>query len=204
MNSAKGAVVLSTIEFLRSTRGTAVIDRVLQRLDEEDRQEVEGVQATDSVPLERLYRLWHAADEELGTEDPAWMERAGAYSIESAGVQLYGGILRKPSPAEFLMQPISLFRLFYQSGSMEVVERENARAVLRLVGFPAVDTLFCRRQSGGLRRAVELAGGDAAEVRHVRCATEGDAFCEWELRWAGKLAEPQGGSRRTPAAPTVS
>jgi predicted hydrocarbon binding protein len=191
MNSAKGAVVLSTIDFLRGACGTDGIDRILGRLDEDDRRRIEGVQATDSVPLDRLYRLWRAADEELGPDDPAWMERAGAHSIESAGVQLYGGILRKPSPAEFLMQPISLFRLFYQSGAMEVVERENARAVLRLVGFPAADTLFCRRQSGGLRRAVELAGGDAAEVRHVRCATEGDAFCEWELRWAGPLAEPQ-------------
>jgi predicted hydrocarbon binding protein len=30
---------------------------------------------------------------------------------------------------------------------------------------------------------VELAGGVDASVRHVRCAGEGDAFCEWELRW---------------------
>jgi hypothetical protein len=32
-------------------------------------------------------------------------------------------------------------------------------------------------------RAVELAGGVRPSVRHVRCAVEGDAFCEWELHW---------------------
>lgn len=46
-----------------------------------------------------------------------------------------------------------------------------------------VTTLFCQRQSGGLRCALALAGGVDAAARHVRCALEGDAFCEWELSW---------------------
>jgi hypothetical protein len=33
-------------------------------------------------------------------------------------------------------------------------------------------------------RALALAGGEQPQVRHVRCAVDGDAFCEWELRWS--------------------
>jgi hypothetical protein len=66
---------------------------------------------------------------------------------------------------------------------MEVVFAEPGAAVLRLVGFDAGTRLFCQRQTGGLRLALALAGGTAATARHVRCVTEGDAFCEWELAW---------------------
>ena len=48
---------------------------------------------------------------------------------------------------------------------------------------PRPTPVSCRRQTGGLLRAVELAGGATPSVRHVRCSVEGDAFREWELRW---------------------
>ena len=50
---------------------------------------------------------------------------SGAFSISSAGVEHYSGILRKKSPAEFLLQRVSLFRLFYQPGNQEVVEEDG-------------------------------------------------------------------------------
>jgi hypothetical protein len=112
------------------------------------------------------------------------MEQAGAFAIDSLGQQLYGGLLRKSSPMEFITQSVSLFRLYYAPGDMVPVELEGSRAVARLVDFPAIGPLFCRRQTGGLRRATELAGGKQVRVTHVRCEHEGDAYCEWELRWS--------------------
>ena len=183
MPLAKGSTLRATLDFVRDDKGAAALERVLARLPDERRRHVERVAATDEVPFELAVELWRAADAELGGADPAWIERAGAQSIESLGVQLYGGILRKANPTEFLTQGVSLFRLYYSPGDMEVVEAEPGRAVLRLVGFDAADPLFCRRQTGGLRRAVGLAGGADPGARHVRCAALGDAFCEWELRW---------------------
>lgn len=180
---AKGATILSTLAFVEAQFGADVRARVLARLAAPERAAIEPVGATDEVPLAQLFALWSAADAELRDADMHWIERSGAFSIESSGMQMYRGILAKSSPAEFLNQPVSLFRLYYQPGDMEVVEVEAGRAVLRLVGLEPASTLFCRRQTGGLLRATELAGGDAPHVRHVRCAAEGDAFCEWELRW---------------------
>jgi hypothetical protein len=135
------------------------------------------------MPYALVRALWDAADAELRERDPDWSERAGAFSIRSTGVQLYSGILRKSNPIEFLTQSVSLFRLYYRPGDMEVVYEAPGTAVLRLVGFDAGTTLFCRRQTGGLSCALTLAGGASPRVRHVRCAIEGDAFCEWELGW---------------------
>ena len=179
---AKGSTLRSTLRYVEAEHGAGAAAAVVARLAADDRARIEGAGPTDEVPVELLRVLWDAVEAAVGKRDPGWPEKSGAYSIQSLGVQLYGGILRKRDPLEFLSQPVSLFRLYYQPGNMEVVEAEPGRAVLRLVGFPG-DPVFCRRQTGGLLRAVELAGGVRPAVRHVRCSVEGDAFCEWELHW---------------------
>lgn len=180
---AKGSTLRSTLAYVRSLAGNEAMERVLAHVAAEDRARIESAGQTDEVPLDLLLALWRGVDAVIGAQHPDWPERSGAFAIASAGVEHYRGILLKKSPTEFLQQRVSLFRLFYQPGNMEVVEDEPGRAVLRLVGFDPGDRTFCRRQTGGLLRSVELAGGAEAAVRHVRCSLEGDAFCEWELRW---------------------
>ena len=180
---AKGSVVRSTLEFLEAEAGAATLRRVLAKLPAEARARCQRAEPTEELPYALVRELWEAADQVVGASDPLWMERAGAFSIERTGVQLYSGILRKSSPSEFLTQSVSLFRLYYHPGDMEVVFEAPGAAVLRLVGFDPETPLFCRRQTGGLRCALTVAGGLEPRTRHVRCALEGDAFCEWELGW---------------------
>jgi len=180
---AKGSTLLTTLDFVAREAGAEARDRALARLAPADRARVAAVTPTDEVPLDLAVALWRAVDEELGASSPGWSERAGEHAIASAGQQLYRGILRKATPDEFLTQGVSLFRLYYHPGNMEVVEQGPGRVVLRLVGFDVTDRLFCSRQTGGLRQALTIAGGERATSRHVRCTQEGDAFCEWELGW---------------------
>lgn len=183
MAQAKASALLATLDFVRDEKGAKVLGRILARMTEADRVRIAESVPTEEIPLDLLLRLWHAADDELRHDDPEWVERAGGHSIEFTGARLYRGIIRKSSPTEFLTQRISLFRLYYNPGNMEVVEEQEEHAVLRLVGFDQADALFCRRQTGGLRRVLTEAGGQEPMTSHVRCVVEGDAFCEWELRW---------------------
>lgn len=180
---AKGSTVQSTFAFLESRLDSATMATVLNVLDIETLDALQSVGATDELPYAYLVALWRSADAYLCATDVKWAEAAGAFSIDSLGVQLYGGILRKPTPREFLTQSVSLFRLYYHPGDMQVVEEVPGRAVLRLVDFDPMTRIFCGRQTGGLGRAIALAGGADARVRHVRCCIDGDAFCEWELHW---------------------
>jgi hypothetical protein len=179
---AKGSTLRSTLRFVEAELDVEAVAGVLACLPAEERARVEAASPTDEVPIELLRALWDAVEQVIGERDPRWPERSGAFAIQSSGVEQYRGILLKKNPLEFLSQPVSLFQLYYRPGDMRVVDEEPGRAVLRLVGFPG-DPVFCRRQTGGLLRAVELAGGTNPSVRHVRCSVEGDAFCEWELRW---------------------
>ena len=183
MAKSKGSPLIATMEFIRAEKGEDVLERVLARLDPDTRRSITTCKPTDEVPLHLALSLWHAADEELRESEPGWVERAGGFAIGGPGVRMYSGLLRKSSPTEFLTQRISLFRLYYHPGDMEVVEEGEEHAVLRLVGFDQADTLFCRRQTGGLTRALTEAGGQEPLASHVRCVVEGDAFCEWELKW---------------------
>ena len=180
---AKGSVLRATLGYIEASAGVQALADVKARLPAAVRAQVDRIAPTDEIPFSLLREVWQAADQVMAPIDAAWMEKAGAHSIESVGAQLYGGIIRKGTPLEFLTQPIKLFRLYYHGGDMQIVEQEPGRAVLRMVDFDEPDRLFCRRQTGGLRSAVELAGGKHTTVRHVRCANEGDAFCEWEVSW---------------------
>jgi hypothetical protein len=193
---AKGAVLHATLEYL-DHRDPTLRARVMARLEAADRAAVESLAPTSELPYALIVALWRAADDELGDASAGWAEDAGAYSIRARGAQMYGGILRKKSPHEFLTQSVSLFRLFYHPGDMQVVDEGAGRAVLRLDSFDAVTPLFCDRQTGGLAAALALAGGDEPVVRHVRCALEGDAFCEWELKWKAPRASGEQGKTAT-------
>jgi len=179
---AKGSTIRTTLDFLNAEGGASLVGRILDALPPGTREALARVEPTGEIPYTTLQTLWQSADAILGA-DPTWAERAGAFSIESLGVQMYRGILLKRSPGEFLTQSVSLFQLYYHPGDMMVVHEEPGYAVMRLVGFDAGTSVFCRRQTGGLRCAITLAGGAEPSTRHVRCALEGDAFCEWELHW---------------------
>jgi len=185
---AKGSVVKGSLDFLRQELGEAGCGEILGLLPGRHRRLLLGARPTSEVPYDTLVVLWRAIDVRIGSAAPDWAERAGAYAIAELGLKLYGGILKKRSPEEFLTQSVSLFKLYYHPGNMEVVSHDARSAVLRLVGFPNASQFFCRRQTGGLLTAISLAGGLAPSVRHVRCALEGDAFCEWSLGW--KLPRP--------------
>lgn len=180
---AKGSTIRSTLDFLTREVGPETVETILSRLTWEERQLVESATPTVELPYEVSLSLWRAADHCLRDDDPTWVERAGSWALSSIGVQLYGGIIRKTTPEEFLAQQVSLFQLYYQPGNMEIVAQSPGYAVTRLIGFDPGDALLCRRLTAGWITTLTLARGREPSARHVRCTLEGDHFCEWEIRW---------------------
>jgi hypothetical protein len=180
---ARGSTVRGTVEYLRARVAQSAVDRVLDQLTSAERQQLIAARDTTEVPYSMLLHLWRIVDEAVADTHPDWIEASGSWAIEQTGMRLYSGLIRKPSPLEFLTQQVSLFHLYYRPGDMVVVEQSIRRAVVRLVGFEAASTLFCRRLSGGWTAALRIAGGREVTCVHSRCVMEGDMFCEWELRW---------------------
>jgi hypothetical protein len=183
MYYARGSTLHSTMEYLHHALSAAAREAVLARLSPEERTLIDTAVVTDDVPFHVALSLWRSADKELADIDPYWAERAGAEAIRVRGMQLYAGLIQKPTPDDFLAQHISLFQRYYRPGDIKVTERGTGRATVRMIGFEAGDRLFCRRLTGGWLAGIEIAGAREPQVTHARCALEGDLFCEWEVRW---------------------
>lgn len=180
---ARGSTLHSTMEYLARVLSPAKCELVLSRLSADDRALLDGCSVTDDVPYRVALSLWRSADKELADVDPFWAEHAGAEAIRLRGMQLYAGLIQKPTPDDFLTQNISLFQRYYRPGDIKVTERTSGRATVRMTGFEAGDRLFCRRLTGGWIAGIEIAGGHEPIVKHARCVLDGDLFCEWEVRW---------------------
>ena len=180
---ARGSTLHSTMEYLAHALSPEAREAVLARLSAEERALVETAAVTDDVPYRVALNLWRSADKELADIDPRWAELAGAEAIRVRGMQLYAGLIQKPTPDDFLTQHISLFQRYYRPGDIKVTERTTGRATVRMLGFEAGDPLFCRRLTGGWLAGIEIAGAREAQVTHARCVLDGDLFCEWEVRW---------------------
>ena len=89
--TAKGSVLHTTMDYVRAEKGGEMLETILRRLSEEQRRQIEASTPTQELPFDLVLSLWQAVDAELGTEDPGWIERSGAHSIHSMGVQLYSG-----------------------------------------------------------------------------------------------------------------
>jgi len=179
----RGSTLHSTLEYLQHELSAGAYDEVLARLSASERRMLDSAAVTDDVPYSVALNLWRSADIALSATNPQWPELAGAEAIRVRGMKLYGGLLQKPTPLEFVTGHISLFQRYYRPGDMKVTERVAGRAIARLEGFEPGDRLFCRRLTGGWRAATEIAGGHSAHVTHARCVMEGDLFCEWDIRW---------------------
>ena len=180
---ARGSTLHSTMEYLAHALSADALQAVLSRLSPDERTLVESAAVTDDVPYQVALSLWRSADMELAPVDPHWAERAGAEAIRVRGMQLYAGLIQKPTPDDFLDQHISLFQRYYRPGDMIITERGSGRATARMVGFEAGDRLFCRRLTGGWLAGMQIAGGRDVTVNHARCVLDGDLFCEWEVQW---------------------
>src|SRR5206468_2427582 len=108
----RGSTLRSTMEFLAHVAGADRCEAILGALSAADRATIEQAGVTDDVPYEMALNLWRSVDRVLAPIDPDWAERAGAEAIQVRGMQLYGGLLGKPTPLEFLTQHISLFQRY--------------------------------------------------------------------------------------------
>jgi hypothetical protein len=84
---AKGTTIRTTLDFLQAEGGQPLVDRVLEGVPADVRAALARVEPTGEIRYDLLQALWRSADAILG-DDATWAERAGAFSIESLGVQL--------------------------------------------------------------------------------------------------------------------
>ena len=174
----RGSTLRSTLEYLEHALPPAERAAVLARLSPADQALIASAAVTDDVPYRVALDLWRSADLALAPVDPQWAEHAGAEAIRLRGMQLYSGLLLKPTPEEFLAQHISLFQRYYRPGDGAIDRIRAGRPVVLPPperGMAGRDHDRRRARAGRAPRALRDGGrpvlrvGSPMEMRGLPC-----------------------------------
>lgn len=84
---------------------------------------------------------------------------------------------------------MALLAAMFDTGEMQLVEREPGRAVVDWVGFAEPCRELCATFTGYQTERMALQKFEDIQVRHTRCRAEGGSVCRWELAWKGRSQE---------------
>lgn len=180
-----GASTMMVVAWLEERQGTGMVDTLFQRL-----RSTRGHQVTrDQFSLTRKvdYRLHVDVLEEVaqltGASDETLREigAAGAQKVEDV-VPGASMMLKFASPKRILKHAPRLWRTYADFGQVEVLERSNGHAKLRISGFET-HPHFCRTLEGFFEGMIERVGGKDVAVRELTHAETEDG-CVFEGTWS--------------------
>lgn len=183
MAKFKGTIYTSTALFTDKRFGPGASDKVLQTLPTADREVLQGVTAVGWYPADPILAYHRTLDEVFGRGDLALCVEVGKFSAEWTLNAVLKIFLRLRTPNWLMERSSTLWERFHDSGRWEIQNDPNVQLCAQLYDFKVRDPVFCARFKGWLLRAIELTGGDNAEVDHVACTCKGDRYCHFNGRW---------------------
>jgi len=127
------------------------------------------------IPVEHVVLYMETARALLAPEESGFFRDLGRFAAEQ---DRQGGLGHMVLDRDTLVRMLrTLWRAYFDTGSFEVLEKEERSFTARVADFAGHPAL-CERISG-----VADAHFKDASVEHVRCVFRGDSSCDWSLRW---------------------
>lgn len=182
MGNVRGTALADAVSFVRENYGPDANARVMRALSPEVRQLFEEIREVSWYPLEILRSYLVAARDALDPQAADFFRRQGRFTAEKRrGGPLLNMVATRALRAR--MAPI-VFRMFYDTGRLEVIGTSPETAFARIYGFPATPE-FCERFCGV---SEGMTGGKAVRAKETRCVLRGDPFCELQLVYESEMA----------------
>jgi uncharacterized protein (TIGR02265 family) len=182
----KGASLIARLEHLVARGGTALRDRVLERLSAEDRKLLADRPLPSTLlPLELNARLDDAIASVLNPVDPvAVFRELGRASAETNLHRFHAIFLRGRDPHDLLAAFPAVRGTYYSDGEASYAKTGERTGVFRVKAARSHSQPDCESTAGYFARAIELLGGKQARVDLVLCRYRGDAYCEFRCSWS--------------------
>lgn len=186
MAQVRGTLVLNTIEFIREHYGPQALPEVLRALPAKNAKTfLSALREASWEPLEDLDAYMVAAQAVLAPKDESFFREMGRFAgRHDRGNRAFGVMLHDLDTAARMAK--TLWRSFFDEGSLEVAERDARGALLRIRDFPTTRSL-CQRVIGSLEGQLSTPAA-AVAVTKTACVLDGAAFCEYSLDWSGREA----------------
>lgn len=183
----KGTSIASFLSFLEAEYGAPKVKEFVASLDSNLKKRCEGlVLASAFYPVEELDAL-AAKARAYFKGDASFFERSGAHNATFGLAGVHQSLLARPTPLDFLKAAERAWSQFMDVGSVSADVVGDGKVRLKIEGVPGSD-VFCARETGFLKRSLELAGAKQLLVSKVRCTRDGDGWCEWQVSWDAELS----------------
>ncbi len=111
--------------------------------------------------------------------------REGMYCAEWDLRGVYRVFIKLASPSFLVERAGKVWRQYYDSGELVVVESAPSRVLFELRDFAAPHRTHCDTVLGWSQRAAELTGVGKVTGSHPKCRARGDSKCAFRIEWAG-------------------
>lgn len=179
----KGTGVKSMIQFAKDRGGDAGLQKVLQSLPEEDRNELTAtILPTSRFKEETNQALINGIVNNLLGGDAEKAVEIGKFLIHDGLTFVYKMLYRVGNPGWIISNANILWKQYHEIGSLDVIESTSNSCRLQL-NFPYLDKAFCRVIVGCSIESLRLSGAKNVDVVHEKCIAKGDPYCLYAITW---------------------
>jgi hypothetical protein len=181
----KGTSLAAIVRFIRKNWG----DNGLARLASAARSPDVAAVVTGTVlagswyPFAYFTELLDAATALFGEGADAFAQREGASCAEYDLRGVYRAFVRLTSPGFVIERSGKVWRQYYDSGELVVLEKADADVQFELRAFGSPHRGHCGTVLGWSHRAAELSGAAGVRSVHTTCRARGDRRCIFQLSW---------------------
>jgi hypothetical protein len=182
----KGSVLrtrLALIDDLQPGEGRA---RVLARLTEDERLELDSLLPSSWYPFDLGRRLDEAIVAEIGGGRVEFFLKLGEASAEKnlGPTGVHRRFLVAGDPHAFLEKTPLIYSYYYDQGRREYQKLSEREAVLVTHDAETFSAPDCLTVVGWYRRALEMCGASKPLVVEEECRAHGAAVCRYRLSWS--------------------
>lgn len=197
MANIRGAAILGTIEYARTTFGDESLAKVRAAVQAETLallgEGADGgrVLADGWYDTRLLVDLSREIDRVCGSGDLSLVRAAGRYCAFQDVNRFFKWLLRLTGPALLFGRATSVWNNYYSGGRYVFEGTAGRRASFRVEDWDCADPVICARVQGWMERALELTLGAsrspvARETAHLATdpALGPGRFCRYEAEWS--------------------
>ena len=178
----KGTSIASFISFLETEYGQPRLTAFVSTLEPTLKKRCEGLILASAFYEQTELDAIAVQAKKHFSGDASFFERSGVHNAVVGLNGVYKALLARPNPLDFLRAAERAWSQFADSGTITLELVDEGRTILRLEGLPVSD-VQCERQTGFLRKAIEMAGGKKSIVKKQKCTRSRDLCCEWAISW---------------------
>lgn len=180
----KGLILQARIEFVKEYFGEDGWKKVLEAMNEEDRQILDGMIVTATwYPFEIGERLDQAIVDELGGGDQSIFEEIGAKSARRSLLKVHKSFLTKDDPQAFMKKADMIYKFYYDTGYREYEETGPTSGIMTTHEAETFSAPDCLTVIGWYKEGLKMCGAKNVKAYEEECRARGGSCCRYRFSW---------------------